>query len=62
MLTLGIQLQSLIARALDDNYVMMASLDLSGAIDEVNTDLLIKRLRLVLSGLVLSLYHPDSLI
>ena len=43
--TLGIQLQSLIARALDeDEYVGMASLDLSSAFDVVDTDLLLKRL------------------
>ena len=36
-LTLGLQLQSLTARALDDsNYVLMASLDLSAAFDVVN--------------------------
>ena len=43
--TLSLQIQSLIARALDeDNYVMMASLDLSAAFDVVNIDLLLKRL------------------
>ena len=46
--TLSLQLQSLIARALDeDNYVIMASLDLSAAFDVVNIDLLLKRLRLI---------------
>ena len=43
--TLGLQLQSLIARALDDdNYALMASIDLSAAFDVVNVDLLIHRL------------------
>ena len=43
--TLGIQLQSLIARALDeDEYVGMASLDLSSAFDVVDIGLLLKRL------------------
>ena len=43
--TLALQIQSLIARALDDdNYVLMASLDLSAAFDVVNIDLLMKRL------------------
>ena len=46
--TLGIQLQSIIARALDDSkYVLMASLDLSAAFDLVNVKLLIKRLYLI---------------
>ena len=37
--TLALQLQSLIARALDnDNYLLMASLDLSTAFDVVNID------------------------
>ena len=41
-------LQSIISRALDDdNYVAMASIDLSAAFDIVNVDLLIKRLRRV---------------
>ena len=41
----GLQLQSLIARALDDDeFVAMASLDLSAAFDVVNVPLLIKRL------------------
>ena len=45
--TAGLTLQSLIARALDDNkYVLMASLDLSAAFDIVNVPLLVKRLRL----------------
>ena len=45
-LTLGLHLQSLISRALDDNnYALMASLDLSADFDVVNTRLLLKRLR-----------------
>ena len=46
--TAGTLLQSLIARAADENcYVVMASLDLSMAFDMVNTELLIKRLRIM---------------
>ena len=46
--TLGLQIQSLIARALDeDNYALMASIDLSAAFDVVNVDLLISRLRII---------------
>ena len=46
--TLSIQLQSMIARAMDeDQYGMVASLDLSSAFDVVNIDLLIKRLKIV---------------
>ena len=46
--TAGALLQSLIARAADnDCYVVMASLDLSMAFDMVNTELLIKRLRVM---------------
>ena len=53
--TLGIQIQSIIARALDeDNHTIMASIDLSSAFDVVNIELLLKRLRVV--GL------PDSLV
>ena len=41
-LTLGLHLQSLISRALDDNnYALMASLDLSADFDVVNTRLLL---------------------
>ena len=41
--TLSVKLQSLIARALDeDKYVLVASLDLSSAFDVVNINLLIK--------------------
>ena len=46
--TLSLQLQSLIARALDeDKYAFMASIDLSAAFDVVNIDLLLQRLRIV---------------
>ena len=46
--TLSIWLQSLIARALDeDNYALMASVDLSAAFEVVNIDLLLVRLRLI---------------
>ena len=47
-LTAGLQLQSLIARALDnDSYVAMASIDLSAAFDVVDVGLLLKRLRIL---------------
>ena len=46
--TAGLLLQSIIARAADDNnYVLMASLDLSAAFDLVNIGLLIERLRVI---------------
>ena len=46
--TLSLQLQSLIARALDDdNHALMASIDLSAAFDVVNIDVLMVRLKLV---------------
>ena len=46
--TAGALLQSLIARAADNNcFVVMASLDLSMAFDMVDTGLLIKRLRVM---------------
>ena len=46
--TTGLLLQSVIARALeDDNYVAMASLDLSAALDIVDVKLLIKRLTIL---------------
>ena len=46
--TLAVQLQSLIANALnDDQYGMVASLDLSSAFDVVNINLLLKRLKLI---------------
>ena len=46
--TAGLTIQSLIARALnDDNFALMASLDLSAAFDVVNVELLIKRLRII---------------
>jgi hypothetical protein len=45
--TAGLLLQSIIARAAnDDNYVIMASLDLSAAFNLVNIELLIRRLRI----------------
>ena len=41
-------LQSIIARATDENnYVLMASLDLSAAFDLVNVNLLVKRLKII---------------
>ena len=47
-LTAGLLLQSIIARATDENnYVLMASLDLSAAFDLVNLNLLIKRLKIL---------------
>jgi hypothetical protein len=47
-LTLGLKIQSLIARVLDeDNYAIMASLDLSAVFDVVNISLLIKRLKIL---------------
>ena len=46
--TLSLELQSIIARALDeDNFVLVASLDLSSAFDIVNVNLLIKRLKII---------------
>ena len=46
--TAGALLQSIIARAADSNcYVVMASMDLSMAFDLVNTNLLIKRLKVM---------------
>jgi hypothetical protein len=46
--SLAMQLQSIIGRALDeDKFVQVASLDLSAAIDKVNINLLIKRLKIV---------------
>ena len=47
-LTAGLKIQSLIARAVDDDmYALMASLDLSSAFDVVNVELLMKRLRII---------------
>jgi len=47
-MTAGMQIQYLIARALDDDeYALMASLDLSSAFDVVNVGLLLKRLRIM---------------
>ena len=44
----GLQLQSVLARALDEgNIALMASLDLSSAFDVVNVRLLLKRMRLL---------------
>ena len=46
--TAGLILQSIIARATDENnYVLMASLDLSAAFDLVNVNLLVKRLKII---------------
>ena len=46
--TAGLTLQSLLARALnDDNFALMSSLDLSAAFDVVNIELLLKRLRII---------------
>lgn len=46
--TLSIQLQSLIARALDDGeFVLVSSLDLSAAFDLVDVNLLLKRLKII---------------
>ena len=46
--TAGALLQSMIARAVDENcYVLMASLDLSMAFDLVNVELLLKRLKIM---------------
>ena len=42
------KLQSILARALDDdNYALMATLDLSSAFDVVNVELLLKRLKIM---------------
>ena len=46
--TLGLTVQSLISHALDENnYAIMASLDLSAAFDVVNVELLLKRLNII---------------
>ena len=46
--TLSLQLQSLIARGLDeDNFVAMGSLDLSAMFEGVNIELLVKRLEIL---------------
>ena len=46
--TAGLTLQSLIARAMDENkFVLMASLDLSAALGIVMVPLLVKRLRVI---------------
>ena len=47
-LTLELEIQSMIARALDDDsYAVMANLDLSAAFDVVDINLLLKRLKLI---------------
>jgi hypothetical protein len=47
-LTLSLELQSIIARALDnDEFVLVASLDLSSAFDMVNIPLLLKRMSII---------------
>ena len=55
--TLGLTLQSVLSHALDENnYALMASLDLSAAFDVVNVKLLLKRLKIIgLPGDVISL-------
>ena len=46
--TAGLTLQSILARALDqDNYAIMSSIDLSAAFDVVNVKLLLKRLQII---------------
>ena len=46
--TAGLTLQSILARALDqDNYAIMSSIDLSAAFDVVNVKLLLKRLHII---------------
>ena len=46
--TMSLEIQNIIARALDeDKLVLLASLDLSAAFDVVNIDLLIKRLKII---------------
>ena len=46
--TAALTLQTILARALDDNnYAIMASLDLSAAFDVVNVGLLIKRMKII---------------
>ena len=47
-LTAGLQLQTLISRAVDgDMYALMASLGLSAAFDVVNIELLLQRLNVI---------------
>jgi hypothetical protein len=59
-LSLGLEIQSLIARALDeDNYAIMASLDLSAAFDVVNISLLMKKFQII--GLPLDLVELINL-
>ena len=46
--TAGLTIQSVLSHALDnDNYCLMASIDLSAAFDVVNIDLLVKRLKIL---------------
>ena len=46
--TAGLTIQSVLSHALDnDNYSLMASIDLSAAFDVVNIDLLLKRLKII---------------
>ena len=46
--TLGLTVQSVLTHALDENnYALMASLDLSSAFDVVNVKLLLKRLKII---------------
>jgi hypothetical protein len=46
--TAGLKLQSILARALDeDEYALMATLDLSSAFDVVNVELLLKRIKIL---------------
>ena len=46
--TAGLLLQSILSHSLDqDNYALMASLDLSAAFDVVNIELLLKRLKII---------------
>ena len=57
---LALQLQSFIAEALDeDNYVLMASIDLSVAFNIVNIDLLLKCLKI--TGLLADIVLPSQL-
>jgi hypothetical protein len=47
-LKLLLELQSIIARAVEnDDYILVASLDLSSAFDVVNVELLLKRMRII---------------
>ena len=60
--TAGALLQSLIALAVDENfYVVMASLDLSMAFNMINTELLVRRLRIMGMPTDLIMYYQISL-